>query len=78
MKQFIRVIILIATAAPGWSQSAGTSTEEIRVGLLTTYDQRYLNASFAQLPTVPTCCQSFTNEEHNGFTIGALAEFPLD
>lgn len=77
MKQFIRVIILIATAAPGWSQSAGTSTEEIRVGLLTTYDQRYLNASFAQLPTVPTCCQSFTNEEHNGFTIGALAEFPL-
>lgn len=77
MKQLICLLMLLAASIPMLSQAETGSSSEVRVGLLTTYDQRYLNASFSQLPTVPTCCQNFSDEQHNGFTIGALAEFPL-
>lgn len=51
--------------------------ELMHVGLIGTFDQRYHNASFASLPTVPSCCQDFTDASRGGFTIGLLTEFPV-
>lgn len=77
MKHITIITMLLLSAPLMWAQSSRAATDEVRVGIISTYDQRYLNASFSQLPTVPTCCQSFVDEQHNGYTLGGLAEFPL-
>ncbi len=51
--------------------------ELMHVGLYGTYDQRYLNASFSELPQVPSCCQEFTNTTKGGYTLGLITEFPV-
>jgi opacity protein-like surface antigen len=77
MRHFISLLLLLTVASSLRAQISGRTTDELRVGIIATYDQRYLNASFSQLPTVPTCCQNFADEQHGGYTIGAIAEMPL-
>jgi opacity protein-like surface antigen len=52
-------------------------SEVMHIGLYGTYDQRYLNASFAELPQVPSCCQEYSDVTKGGYTIGLLTEFPV-
>lgn len=77
MKRLVMLAALLGAILSAHAQRGLTGSDELRVGVISTFDQRFLTASFAQLPSVPTCCQSFGNEQHNGYTIGALAELPL-
>ncbi|MFN4985432.1 MAG: outer membrane beta-barrel protein [Ignavibacteria bacterium] len=77
MKLQLMMAALLVSIVSAQAQRGLAGSDELRVGIVSTFDQRFLTASFAQLPSVPTCCQSFGNEQHNGYTIGALAELPL-
>jgi len=78
MKHLVTAAFIALSFIETFAQTQPRGADELRLGLLTTFDQRFLAASFSQLPTVPTCCQNFGDEQHNGYTIGALAELPLE
>ena len=78
MKHMLSTLALFAAIMAANAQTGLRGTDELRLGIVSTFDQRFLTASFSQLPTVPTCCQSFGNEQHNGYTLGAIAELPLE
>ena len=51
--------------------------EHIRLGLAASVDQRFLQADFASLPKVTSCCLGFGDEQKTGYSIDAIAEVPL-
>lgn len=70
-------IAVLSVSTVSRAQTTTMATDQLRIGIISTYDQRFLNASFSQLPTVPTCCLNFDDQQHDGYTVGALAELPL-
>lgn len=77
MKRYIIALLLMVCAHVLSAQQALRATDELRVGVIGMYDQRFLAAQFAQLPDVASCCQSFGDEQHGGYTVGVVAELPL-
>lgn len=72
------LLVAVISAVTGISQTRPTLMyEHIRLGLAASVDQRFLQADFASLPRVTSCCLGFGNEQKTGFSIDGIVEVPL-